>query len=269
MGKIYDKLHNWLFPIDEYERDIVPVSSYHDYSPSPFQKMMLNYLAWNGIDKKGNVTNNKVFPTLAEIQKNRTTLRECGFAGSENIEKLIISEFLEMKRSIPDLNPVIFANFYEDKYHNLKPTQFTTLETQKSNKITKEHYDTIKSFSTEIKDCLQAVDLRIRIECIHTENKNWFNHTRVRKFITPFCKLALYCDKLGRFSITYFINPHFKELVGELLGNTLEKQFDKLANYEIKDLVKMTPLNRRYDKWFKQIQSIPNYKVTVTEQNLL
>lgn len=56
---------------------------------------------------------------------------------------------------------------------------------------------------------------------------------------------------------------------GESLANTLEKQFNELANSEIKDLVKMTPLNRRYDKWFKQIQSIPNYKVTVTEQNLL
>ncbi|WP_131368465.1 hypothetical protein [Chryseobacterium soli] len=271
-SRFYDKLHGWLFPIDEYERDIVPVSSYHYYSPSPFQKVMLDYLAWNGVDKKGNVTNKKVYPTLAEIQKNRTALRECGFANGEYIEKLIVFQFLEMKVNIPDLNPVMFANFYEGQYHNIKLARFVTLEAQKSNKITKEYYDTTRGFLIEIQGFLGVVDLRTRIECKFTECENWNNFSRVEEFVTPFAKIALNCDTLGRFSFNYFINPHLKELVGESLGDAVEKYFDELAN-EMKDFVKMIPLERRYDRYFEELlrftKIYPHYKAVVTEKNSL
>lgn len=267
-NRFYDKLHGWLFPIDEYERDIVPVSSYHYYSPSPFQKVMLDYLAWNGVDKKGNVTNKKVYPTLAEIQENRTALRECGFANGEYVEKLIVSEFLEMKVNIHDLNPVMFANFYEDKYHNIKLSKFTTLEAQKSNQNTKTHYDSMMRFLIEIQGYLDALDLRTRIECNFTECENWNNFSRVEEFVTPFAKIALNCDTLGRFSLNYFINPHLKELVGESLGDTLEKRFD-----EMKDFVKMIPLERRYDRYFEELlrftKVYPHYKAVITEKNFL
>ena len=76
------------------------------------------------------------------------------------------------------------------------------------------------------------------------------------------------CDESGQYSITYFINPHLKELLGDSLGVTLEKRINDLANGEMKDSVKSVPLNRRYDNWFKQIQAIPYYKVTVTERIL-
>lgn len=268
-NSFYNKLQNWLFPVDEHESDILPVSSYHYYSPSPFQKVMLDYLTWNGIDKKGNVTNKKAYPALNEIQENRTALRECGFANGKYIEKLIVSEFLEMKVNIPDLNPVMFANFYEEQYHNIKLAKFATLETQKSNKTTKEHYDSLKKFLIEIQGFLEADNLRTRIECNHTETPNLGNCFRCEDFITPFCKIGLNCDTLGRFSIHYFINPHLKELIGESLGDTLEKRFDELTSGEMKDFVKMVPINRRYDKYFKEVQTVSNYKVSITEQNSL
>ncbi|KFF14442.1 hypothetical protein IW15_03120 [Chryseobacterium soli] len=233
---------------------------------------MLDYLAWNGVDKKGNVTNKKVYPTLAEIQKNRTALRECGFANGEYIEKLIVFQFLEMKVNIPDLNPVMFANFYEGQYHNIKLARFVTLEAQKSNKITKEYYDTTRGFLIEIQGFLGVVDLRTRIECKFTECENWNNFSRVEEFVTPFAKIALNCDTLGRFSFNYFINPHLKELVGESLGDAVEKYFDELAN-EMKDFVKMIPLERRYDRYFEELlrftKIYPHYKAVVTEKNSL
>ncbi|SIS84912.1 hypothetical protein SAMN05421786_102550 [Chryseobacterium ureilyticum] len=267
LNKLYDKIHDWLLPMPEQECDMFPPVD-HLYSTS-FQKVVMNYLKWYGVNKKGNTTSSKVYPTFVETLETKNILRKCGFTTGEYIEKLVIYEFLEMKERMPDLNPVMFAHFFEDSYHNSKLVKFTSLEVQKLNQNTKEYYDKTRRFLIEIQGYLKVSDLRIRIECIHTENKNWFNHSRVQEFITPFCKLALNCNELGRFSITYFINPHFKEFIGESLANTLEKQFNELANSEIKDLVKMTPLNRRYDKWFKQIQSIPNYKVTITEQNLL
>ncbi|SEM32958.1 hypothetical protein SAMN05421856_102433 [Chryseobacterium taichungense] len=268
-NSFYNKLQNLLFPVDEHESDILPVSSCHYYNPSPFQKVMLDYLTWNGIDKKGNVTNKKAYPALTEIQENRTALRECGFANGMYIEKLIVSEFLEMKLNIPDLNPVMFANFYEEQYHNIKLAKFATLETQKSNKITKEYYDTTRGFLIEIQGYFEALDLRTRIECNFTETENWNNRFRVEEFITSFTKLSLNVNTFGKLSINYFINPHLRELVGESLGDAVEKHFAELANGEMKDFVKMVPLNRRYDKYFKEIQTIPNYKVTVTEQNSL
>lgn len=273
MGNVYGKLHGWLFPIDEDERDIVPVSSYHYFSPSPFQKVMLDYLAWNGVDKKGNVTNKKVYPTLAEIQENRTALRECGFANSDYIEKLIVSEFLEMKLNIPDLNPVMFADFYEDKYHNIKLAKFATLGVQKSNKIMKEYYDATRGFLIEIQGYLEVLNLRTRIECNHTETESWNNRFRVEEFITSFAKLSLNVDTLGRFSFNYFINPHLRELVGESLGSTLEKRFDELGNGEMKDLIKMLPLERRYDRYFEELlrftKIYTHYKAVITERNSL
>lgn len=105
MGKIYDKLHNWLFPLDEHERDIVVVPS-DDYLYEPFIKIVLDYLTWFGVDEKGNITNKKVYPTNLEILENRNALRRCGFSTGQYIEKFVISEFLEMKERMPDLNPV-------------------------------------------------------------------------------------------------------------------------------------------------------------------
>ncbi|KPH11694.1 hypothetical protein [Chryseobacterium sp. ERMR1:04] len=269
IGNVYDKLHNWLFPIDEYARDIVTIPRYNYINSVPFQKVVLDFLAWKGIDKKGNITSNRVYPTHIEILENQTALAKCGFSTGKYIEKLVVSEFLEMKERIPDLNPVLFAHFLDDSYHNSKLTKFTNLEAQKSNQTTKEYYDRLKAFLIEIQSFFEVEDLRTRIECNHTENQNLGNSFKYEEFITAFAKIDLNCDELGRFSMTYFINPHLKELIGESLGDTLEKRFEELTNCKMEGFIKMVPLNRRYDKWFKEIQTIPNYKVTVTEQNSL
>lgn len=123
-------------------------------------------------------------------------------------------------------------------------------------------------FLIEIQGYLDALDLRTRIECNFTECENWNNFSRVEEFVTPFAKIALNCDTLGRFSLNYFINPHLKELVGESLGDTLEKRFD-----EMKDFVKMIPLERRYDRYFEELlrftKVYPHYKAVITEKNFL
>lgn len=265
-NKFYDKLKSWLFPINENRSDIVTVPRYNYINSLPFQKIVLDYLAWNGIDKKGNVTSNKVYPTRTQILENKTALAQCKFSTGKYIEKLVVFVFLETKKEIPDLNPELFAYFFEESYHNSKLSKFATLDAQKSNKTTKEHYGKLKRFLTEIQCLLEVEDLRTRIECNHIETPNLGNCFRCEDFITPFCKIDLNCDTLGRFSIHYFINPHLKELIGESLGNILEKRFDELTSGGMKAFVKMVPLNRRYDKYFKEIQTISNYKVSVTEQ---
>ncbi|MBP2616970.1 hypothetical protein [Chryseobacterium jejuense] len=267
-NRFHDKF-NWLFPTDNNESDIITVLRYNFINSVPFQKVVLDFLAWNGIDKKGNVTNNKVYPTRTQILENKTALAKCRFSTGKYIEKLVVFVFLETKKEIPDLNPDLFAHFFEENYHNSKLIKFTTLETQKSNKTTKEHYNKLKGFLIEIQSLLETEDLRARIECNHTEIPNLGNCFRCEEFITPFCKIGLNCDETGKFTINYFINPHLKELIGKSLGEILEKRFDELATTEMKDFVKMVPLNRRYDKYFKEIQSIPNCKICVTEQNSL
>ncbi|WP_343659925.1 hypothetical protein [Chryseobacterium sp.] len=143
-NRFYDKIHNWLLPVPEQQCDVFPPINYH-YT-TPFQKLILDYLAWNGIDKKGNVTSNKVYPTRMEILENRTLLRKCGFTTGD-IEKLVVLEFLEMKERMQDLSPVMFAHFFEDGYHNSKLVKFATLEVQKSNQKTKEHNQPKKVFN--------------------------------------------------------------------------------------------------------------------------
>ncbi|SHE60768.1 hypothetical protein [Chryseobacterium vrystaatense] len=269
-NRFYDKIHNWLLLVPEQQYDVFP--ALHHYS-TPFQKLILNYLSWNGIDKKGNVASNKVYPTRMEIQEAKSTLRKYGFSSGVYLEKLIVSEFLEMKRNIPDLDSEIFIPIFEDNYHNLKLTQFTTLEAQKSNKITKKYFDTIKVFLIEMQGYLEAEYLRTRIECDFSETRNWKNTARVEEFVTPFAKLQLNCNKSARFSINYFINPHLKELIGESLGDTLEKRFNKFIIGEMKDIIKMIPLNRRYDRYFEELlkftRIFPNYKAVITDKNSL
>jgi len=254
----------------EQQCDVFPPINYR-YT-TPFQKLILDYLAWNGIDKKGNITSNKVYPTRMEILENRTLLRKCGFTTGD-IEKLIILEFLEMKRNIPDLDSEMFILIFEDSYHNLKLVKFATLGAQKSNKNTKWYYDVIKEFLIEIQGCLELEHLRTRIECNFTEKRNWNNIAGVEEFVTPFAKVSLNCDKSAKFSINYFINPHLRELVGESLGDTLEKRFNELNNGEFKNLIRMTPLNRRYDRYFEELlrfsKTHPNYKAVITDKNSL
>lgn len=254
----------------EQQCDVFPPINYR-YT-TPFQKLILDYLAWNGIDKKGNITSNKVYPTRMEILENRTLLRKYGFTTGD-IEKLIILEFLEMKRNIPDLDSEIFIPIFEDSYHNLKLARFATLEAQKSNKTTQRHFDAIKRFLIEIQGCLETEYLRTRIECNFTGIKKWNNTATVEEFVTPFAKLQLNCDKSAKFNINYFINPHLRELIGEFLGDTLEKRFNELNNSEFKDLINMTPLNRRYDRYFEELlrfsKTPPHYKAFVTEKKSL
>lgn len=268
-NKFYYKLHSWLFPNDKNRSDMVTIPRYNYLNSVPFQKVVLDYLAWNGIDKKGNVTSNKVYPTRAQILENKTSFAQCGFSTGKYIEKLVVFVFMETKKVIPDLNPELFAYFFEENYHNSKLVKFAALETQKSNKTTKDYYGSLKKFLIEIQSFLEVEDLRTRIECNHTEIPNLGNCFTCEEFITPFCKIGLNCNEIGQFSINYFINPHLKELIGESLGDTLEKRFDELTTGEMKDFVKMIPLNRRYDKYFKEFQTIPNYKISVTEQNSL
>ncbi|SIT02738.1 hypothetical protein SAMN05421786_104134 [Chryseobacterium ureilyticum] len=269
-NRFYDKIHNWLLPVPEQQCDVFP--PLHHYQ-TPFQKLILDYLAWNGINKKGNVTSNKVYPTRMEILEAKSTLRKCGFSTGVYLEKLVVSEFLEMKRNIPDLDSETFIPVFEDSFHNLKLTQFATLEAQKSNKILKEYYDTIKMFLIEIQACLKIKYLRTRIECNFSEIGSWNNPTRVEEFVTPFAKVGLNCHKSAKFSINYFINPHLKELIGESLGDTLEKQFNEFITGEMKDLIKLIPLNRRYDRYFEELlrfsRTHPNYKAFITDKNSL
>ncbi len=253
----------------EQQCDVFP--PLHKYS-TPFQKLILDYLAWNGINKKGNITSNKVYPTRTEIQENRKLLRKCGFTTAD-IEKLIVLEFLEMKRNIPDLDSEMFIHFFKDCYHNLKLVKFTTLEAQKSNENTKQYHNIIKGFLVEIQSYLETEYLRTRIECDFSETRNWKNTARVEEFITPFAKIGLNCDKSAKFSINYFINPNLKELIGESLGDTLEKRFNEFITGEMKDIVKMTPLNRRYDRYFEEMlrftRTFPHYKAIITDKNSL
>lgn len=251
----------------EQECDILVVSPYHYFSPSPFQKVVLDYLTWFGVDKKGNITRNRVYPTHIEILKAQSKIREYGFKTVGFIEKLAVSEFLEMKSKMPELDPARFVYYFEGCYHNFKAVKLAPIEAQKSNDLINTQYESIKNFLIEIQGFLKPNDLRTRIEFTFTEANNWNNFFRVQEFITPFCKLALNCNELGRLSMTYFINPHLKELIGESLGDTLEKRFEEQANSEVKDFVKELPLNRRYDKWFKEVQVLEKYKITVTERN--
>jgi len=268
----YLKALEWLFPIPEQQNDAIPPPP-HSLNSIPLQKAIIDFLAWNGIDKKGNLTSNRVYPTRIEILETRTAVRKCGFSTTEFIEKLIVSEFLEMKKEIPNLIPEKFIYYFEQNYHNLKLVKFATLEAQKSNEATKQYYDSIKDFLIEIQGCLEVVDLRTRIECYYADTGTWYHCSTVEEFVTPFANVSLICNKSAKFSINYFINPHIKELVGESLDDVVEKLFDELANGEMKDLLKMIPLERRYDRYFEELlkfsQTNPNYKVIITDKNSL
>lgn len=66
---------------------------------------------------------------------------------------------------------------------------------------------------------------------------------------------------------------NLKEFIGESLGNTLEKRFNELTNGEFKDLIKMIPMNRRYNRYFEELLTLatmyPHYKAVITERNSL
>ena len=136
---IYLKVLEYLFPVPEQQNDAIP--PVHSYLNSiPLQKVIVDFLAWNGIDEKGSLSSNRVYPTRVEILETRTAVRKCGFSTTEFIEKLVVSEFLELKKEIPNLVPEKFIYYFEQDYHNLKLVKFATLKVQKSNQTTNRYY---------------------------------------------------------------------------------------------------------------------------------
>ncbi|MEY8761257.1 hypothetical protein [Chryseobacterium tongliaoense] len=271
--KNYLKFLSWLFPVSERQNDVIPPTPHRYLNSIHLQKLIIDFLAWNGIDKKGNVTSKRVYPTRIEILETRTVVRKCGFSNGKYIEKLIVSEFLEMKKKMPNLVPEKFIYLFEENYHNIKLAKFATLEAQKSNEITKEHYDNIRSFLIEIQACLGAVDLRTRIECDYSDTGTWYHCSKVEEFVTPYAKISLICNKSAKLSISYFINPHVREIVGESLTVTIENKFNALADGELKDYIKLVPLERRYDRYFEELlifsETHTNYKASVTNKHSL
>lgn len=269
----YLKFLSWLFPVSAQQDDVMPSSPHRYLNSIHLQKIITDFLAWNGIDKKGRLNSNKVYPTRVEILETRTAVRKCGFSDGKCIEKLIVSEFLEMKKAIPNLIPEKFIYLFEEKYHNVKLVKFSDLEVQKFIQTIKQYFGTIKGFLIEIQAFLSVVDLRTGIECSYSENGNWYHCSKVEEFVTPFAMIGLNCNKSAKFSINYFINPHLRELVGEFLAVTVENKFSELANGELKDFIKMIPLERRYDRYFEELlrfsKTHPNYKAVIADKNSL
>ncbi|WP_419495155.1 hypothetical protein [Chryseobacterium bernardetii] len=73
LSKLFDKIHEWLIPTEQ-GCDIFPPVD-HLYS-TPFQKVVMNYLKWYGVTKKGDITSSKVYPTFVEILETKNILRK-------------------------------------------------------------------------------------------------------------------------------------------------------------------------------------------------
>lgn len=118
LSSIYFRLLQRLFSKDEYEMDIVTIPDNNFYSS--FQGIVLNYLTFYGIDERGNNTGKKIYPTKAQILNIKQSLKEYGIPSEDDIEKMVIDEFLEIKKIDSNLTPSSFAHWFENKYFKTK-----------------------------------------------------------------------------------------------------------------------------------------------------
>lgn len=189
----------------------------------------------------------------------------------DELEKLLIDEYHEMKNHFADIQKFDFIHFFMDRFHNKKLVRYTPSYIQERNNNILSAFNSIKETINRIQGWLNNENARKRIE-ITTLNtsSNILGFSTINNCITPFCFVSLSCDVFGRFSISYGIDTNILHMVSDNMASTLLRRIYEFTPGGMEPFVKFVSLSMDcvtyFENTLKHVHE-DNYELIVVKRH--
>ncbi len=177
-------------------------------------------------------------------------MNELGY--EDELEKLILDEYKEMKGHRNDLQKFDFLDFFVVNFHNKKLVRYIPEYIQeRNNKILSAYHSVIETINRI--QAWQDNDLirkRIEFDTL-TKETNILGFSEINKCITPFCFLSLGCDVFGRYQLAYGIDYRISNMILDKMANTFIRRIYQFTPGELEPFVGFVSLNMDCISYFE------------------
>lgn len=201
-------------------------------------------------------------------EKNRLLIKLRSDLGYEDeLEKLIIDEYVEMKNHNPEIKKYDFINFFIERFHNKNLVKYTPEFIHERNEKILSAYNSIIETINRIQAWLDNELIRRRIEfnTLKSDN-NLLDFSEINKCITPFCFISLGCDVFGRFNLVYGIDSRILNMVSDNMASTLIRRIYEFTPGELEPFVGFVSLDMDCITYFENsLQNVDNENCRLIE----
>ena len=212
-----------------------------------FELLIFTYLEKHGIDQEGNKSSTLKQNNNEELAKQ--TREFLGFV--DNIEEVIISDWIEKRKSNNSLTPKEFVNIFILEFHNIKIENVAPNFVKERNIKLQEAYRQIVHTIERLQGYLENEELRTIIESDFRQKAA----TQLTMFqcTTLFCIVSLGCDQLGRYNIVYSVDYRFQNMISQDFANTFIRRIYEFTSGEMEPFVRIGSLCADCIEDFKKI----------------
>ncbi len=177
-------------------------------------------------------------------------MSELGY--EDELEKLILDEYKEMKAHRNDLQKFDFIRFFVEEFHNNKLVHYTPEYIQERNKKILNAYFSVIETINRIQAWQDNDLIRKRIEYdTLTKATNILGFSEINKCITPFCFLSLGCDVFGRYQLAYGIDHRISKMISDKMANAFIRRVYEFTPGELEPFVGFVSLNMDCISYFE------------------
>jgi hypothetical protein len=201
-------------------------------------------------------------------EKNRLLIKLKGDLGYEDeLEKLIIDEYIELKNHNSEIKKHDFINFFIERFHNKNLVKYTPEFIQARNKKIITAYNSIIETINRIQAWLdnELIRKRIEFDTLNSDN-NLLGFSEINKCITPFCFISLGCDVFGRFNLAYGIDSRILNMLTDDMASTLLRRIYEFTPGDLEPFVGFVSLDMDCIKYYENsLQNVDNENCKLIE----
>jgi hypothetical protein len=232
-----------------------------------FEMLIHTYLENYGIDLDGNKSLNVKAINEEGEKLIRQALEVTGFI--ENIEEIIISDWEKMKLKNISLKRKEFVSIFIAEFHNLKIEAVAPEFVKERNKKLLSAYQSIINTIERMQGWFDDEGLRIRIESDFLKKRGI--QATMLQCTTPFCKVSLGCDQMGRYNLVYSVDYRFQEMISEEFASRLIRRIYEFTPGEMEPFVKIgslyTDCVETFNILLEESKVEPFHKITKQEKH--
>lgn len=178
----------------------------------------------------------------------------------DELEKLILDEYKEIKGHQSDLKKIDFINYFVGEFHNKKLVRYVPEYIQERNEKILNAYHALLETINRIQAWQDNDLIRKRVE-FDTLNKatNILGYSEINTCISPFCYLSLGCDVFGRFQLAYGIDYRISNMISDQMANTFIRRVYEFTPGELENFVGFASLHMDCITYFEDsLQKVDN-----------